>query len=227
MLTYSIEPLIDSYRHHYGIPPPETLGRLLHLNSAEKQLRRQLKQIQLLELHGAKRLVEQFTLQLLTSQNALPGLGAPPSLGYGLGPDFDDNFLAPLTRDYGGIVPLEAIGYGNGLANWNFDALAQLWPARAGDGAVGLLPWSGHSGTNPWAGVATSPVMGMSRGGNGYPGSLPRLAYDGAPWAGPMMGGYDPRRMNMGGGQSNISRVMDAISCDGGGGGGRRSRRFD
>lgn len=223
-LTFRIEPVLDSYRHHYGIPPPETLGRLLLLNSAEKELRRQLKQIQLLELHGAKRLAEQYTVQLLASQNALPGLSAPPNLGYGLGPDFDDSFLTPLARDSGGVVPLEAIGYGNGLSNWNFDALAQLGPPRAGGGPVGLPPWAGNGGANPWARAATSPGMGMNRGTNGYAGNLPRLAYDGAPWAGPMMGGYDPRRMNMGGGQSNISRIVEAISCDGGA---RRSRRFD
>lgn len=221
------------YRHHYGVPPPVNLERLLLLNSAEKQLRRQLKQIQLLELHGAKHLAEQFAVQLLAHQNALPGLVAPPSLGYGLGPDFDDSFLTPLMREYGGVVPLEAIGYGNGLANWNYDALWRLSPSRGGGGGLGLAPWSGHGVANPCARPSMYPGMGMNRRGHAYPGNMARLPYvggaggGGGPWTGPMMGGYNPRMMDMGGGQSDISRVIEAISCDGGGGGGTRQRRYD
>lgn len=219
--------MIDSHRHHYGLPQPETLQRLLLLNAAEQQLRRRLKQIQLLELYGARRLAEQFAVQLLAAQNALPGLGAPRSLGHGLGPDFDDTYLSPLTRDYGGNTPLNAIGYGNGLANWNFNMLPQLMAAAVPGGGVShgdraLSPWSGPSATNPWARAGMYPGAGMNRC-HGFPGSWPGMLNGGEGWGG-QMGAFGPRSMSMGAGPSNIRRVIESISCDGGGR--NRSGRF-
>ena len=219
ILTPCTEPLIDSQRHHYGLPAPETLERLLLLNNAERQLRRQLKQIQLLELYGARRLAEQLAIQLLAAQNALPGLNAPRSLGYGLGPDFDET-LSPLARDYGGMAPLEAIGYGNGLMNWNYDVLPQL---RAGSGGRSLGPWSGSGSAIPWARSGMYPGRSLNRG-YASPGGWPGLPYNGGSWSG-LAGGYDPRRMGMSRGPSNHHPFMSAISCDGGRG--DRSRSFD
>ncbi len=222
LLICSVEPLIDSHHQHYGLRHPENLERLLLLNSAEHRLRRELKQIQLLQLHGAERLAEQFAMQLLAAQNFLPGVGTPRSLGYGLGPDFD-NFLNPLTRDYDGMIPLEALGYGNGLANWNFDMLPQFRAATAGGDGRGLGPWGGPEVTNPFARTGMYPSMGMNRG-YGFPGSFPGLLYGGGPWGG-SMGGFGPRSMGMDGGPSNYGRLIERISCDGGGG--NRAKRFN
>jgi hypothetical protein len=214
LLTCSAEPLIDSHRHHYGLPQPENLEKLLLLNSHEQNLRRQLKQVQLLELYGAKHLAEQFAIQLLASQNALPGLSAPRSPGYGLGPDFDDDFLSPLRRDQSGAIPLDALGYGSGLSNWNLDLLPQLRAAMAGRGGRGLGPWAGAGGASPWARSGIYPGMGSPRG-YGAPGSWPGLPYSGGAWGGGI-GGYDPRGRGIGSGPSDMSRFMERISCDGG-----------
>jgi hypothetical protein len=169
MISLFAEPLIDTYRQHYELPQPAALERLLLLNSAENRLRRQLKQIQLLELFGARRLAEQFAMQLLAAQNALPGLGPPRDLSYGLGPDFDDTYLSPLARDHGGgLVPLEAIGYGNGLANWDFNILSQLI-ANRGSGSLNNTLTSPLAITRPRS-TPLYPALGMPRGYS-YPSS--------------------------------------------------------
>lgn len=150
-------------------------------------------------------------MQVLAAQNALPGLGAPRSLGYGLGPDFDETYLSPLSRDHGGMVPLEAIGYGNGLTKWNHDLLSQL---RAGGVGRGLGPLGGSVDASPWARAGAYPGAGVDRGYR-FPSSWPGLPYTGGAWGG-AVGGYDARRMGMSGGSSGPPRFMDRISCDGG-----------
>jgi hypothetical protein len=146
-------------------------------------------------------------MQLLAAQNALPGL-ATPRLGYGLGPDFDDSYLSPLTQNLGGggMMPLEAMGYGTGLGNWNTDTLQQMMMmgGRGGGGVPGPS-WPARPAMFP----GMFPGMGMSRG-HSFPGSWPGLSYNEGGWGG------RPR---------NIDRVMESIGCDGGSG--SRSRRFN
>ncbi|KAF7509978.1 hypothetical protein GJ744_007292 [Endocarpon pusillum] len=203
------ESLIDSHRQHYGLPHPENLERLLLINSAERQLLRGLKQIQLLELYGARLLAEQYAVQLLHIQDLFPGLRAPRSLGYGLGPEFEETYLSPWRREHGGLAPLEILGYGSGLVNWNPDVLVQMRAGR-GLGPEGVSPW-GRAGMHPGIG------MGMSRG-YGFPGGWPSLPYAGAAGASP---GYDPRRMGMSGERNGLSPFLERIACDGGGRAGR------
>lgn len=212
LLTLSTEPLLDSHRHHYGLPYPEALQRalLLNIGSLHRHLC-QLKQIQFFELFGAARLAEQSAIQLLTSQNAFPGLSIPRNMGISLGPDFEDMHLSPLRRSIGGLSALDAIGYGRGLSNWNYDILPQLLPARAtAVGGRGLPPWAGYPGIYPGTGAQR---------GHPYPGSWPGSPFSGAEWPGFMGGGYDPRRMGIGGGGglNSYERVAASISCDGGG----------
>lgn len=123
-------------------------------------------------------------------------------------------------------MPLEAIGYGNGLAEWNWNVLPQLMAARSSGAAWGGLS-AGAMGS-PWAsrvGMVPGRAMGMGMNpGFGFQPSrwaagMPHAAVAGAgggpgPW--PM-----PRSMSMSmgmgmGGPGNIHRVMDRISCDGG-----------
>ncbi len=216
LLTYLPEPLIDSHRHHHNLPPTDHIERLLLLNANAQQLRRQIKQVQLLEYYGARRLAEQFSIQLLGAQNALPGLGTP-RLGYGLGSDFDDSYLSPLTRSMsgGGMMPLEALGYGNGIANWNPETLQQM---VGGDVPGATSSWA-RAGLFPGMGMG----MGMSTGMNqrsGFPSSgWPGMSYSGGGGGG---GGGGWR------GLGGIDRVINRISCDASGRGGRsRSRRFN
>lgn len=129
------------------------------------------------------------------------------------------------------MMPLAAIGYGSGLANWDFDKLAQLSAAKAAGRGRGLGPcWGGLDSAIPWAGAAMYPGMDLNRGYSSPAGWL-GVPHGAGPWGG-HMGGYDPRRMSMGmgeGGRSgNLDRIIEAISCDGGGGGGgRRGRGFN
>jgi hypothetical protein len=218
LLIFSAELLIDNQRQHYGLPEPQTLERLLLLNSAEQQLRRRLKQIQILEVQGARHLAEQLAIQVLASQNAIPGLNTPRNLGYGLGPDFDETYLSPLRREYGGVVPLDAIGYGRGISGWNHDVLPQMMAAAAAGNGRGLGFGNGSRGANPWSQTGMFPGMNSNRA-YGFPGSWPPgMQFGGGgngPWGG-SMGGSGP---------SNFQRFVETVRCDGGNG--NRYRRFD
>ena len=91
-----------------------------------------------------------------------------PKFGYRLGPDFDESYLSPLRRNYGGINPFEAAGYGSGLANWNPNMLR------------GML---GDGGANPWARAPMYP--GMMNRGQSFPSSWPGLSCGGGGYGGP------------------------------------------
>lgn len=231
---------------------PEALEDLLLLNSAEHQIKRQLKKVQLLEFYGAKRLAEQFALQFLAIQGLIPGLSVPgrSQLGIGLGPEFDDTYLSSLQREgepsiysptttAAAVIPFDAIGYGNGLANWNFPSLfsTQFRDPRissAGPWGRAALPPSRRHLHNAAAGRGTGihsygPGVSRSHGYQHYiPALPPSLPYRGGSGGSGRGGWVDRGPYGISGpARGGIPSNVDRLDYEGGGPRHRRAGRFN
>jgi hypothetical protein len=212
-LTVSLELHLDTQRQHYNLPTPETPQHLQLLSSTEHHLRHILKQLQLLQLHGANHLAEQLLVQLraMQQQHTLPGLLAPPrSLGSGLAPDFDN----PMLQRYG-ATPLFGYGGGNGVATWNQDLLSRQRLGRE----MGRSCAAAAVGDDaPWIRPALYSAAGGGDHAYGFTGGWPGFL------------GYDAHGLGMsggGGGPSSLTPFMGRIAGDGGGGRGRRYGSFN